>query len=156
MRAPIQLTSGIARLYGVYVPFSLYCPNFMCPSMWKREKWIIFMCLLEFECIKRLKAHSQAIPGLVIGDGNSTSVYNYSKYLTSSHDWNRATDCNNKPTRWKWGEKIAKEKYVRKATWNRKILKNKSKDRDSNFLVVFSSRKAWRAIERGEGMTHWC
>ena len=31
--------------------------------------------------------------------GNSTSVYNYSKYLTSSLDWNRATDWNNKPTR---------------------------------------------------------
>ena len=36
---------------------------------------------------------------LVIGDGNSTSVYIYSKYLTRSLDWNRATDCNNKPTK---------------------------------------------------------
>ena len=33
-------------------------------------------------------------------------------------------------------------------TWNSKILKNKSKNRDSNFLVVFSSSKALRAIER--------
>ena len=32
--------------------------------------------------------------------------------------------------------------------YNNKILKNKSKHRDSNFLVVFSSNKAWRAIER--------
>ena len=93
---------------------------------------------------------------LVIEDGNSTSVYNDSKYLTTSLDWNRATDCNNKPTRRKEREQIAIEKNIRKVTWNTKILKNKSKDRDSNFLVVFSSSKAWRAIERGEGMAHWC
>ena len=35
-----------------------------------------------------------------------------------------------------------------KVTWNSKILKNKSKDRDSNFLVMFFSSKAWRAIEK--------
>ena len=40
--------------------------------------------------------------------------------------------------------------------WNSKILKNKYKHRDSNFLVVFSFSKAQRAIERGEGTTHWC
>ena len=28
--------------------------------------------------------------------------------------------------------------------------------RDSNFLVLFSSSKSWRMIDRGEGMTHWC
>ena len=54
------LIAGIAWRYGVYVPFSPYCSNFMCPSMWKESD--IFMCLLEFECAKRLKAHSQAIP----------------------------------------------------------------------------------------------
>ena len=38
-----------------------------------------------------------------------------------------------------------------------KTLKHKSKDRGSNFLVVFSwKKKAQRAIERGEGMAHWC
>ena len=79
---------------------------------------------------------------VVIGDGNSISVYNYSKYLTSSLDWNRATDSNNKPSRRKQGENIAIRKNIRKATLNSKILKNKSKDRDSNFLVVFSSSKA--------------
>ena len=31
---------------------------------------------------------------------------------------------------------------IRKVTWNSKILKSKSKERDSNFLEVFSSRKA--------------
>ena len=30
------------------------------------------------------------------------------------------------------------EKNIRKVTWNSKILKNNSKDRDSNFLVMFS------------------
>ena len=39
-------------------------------------------------------------------------------------------------------ERITTEKNIRKATWNSKILKNKYKDRDSNFLVVFSSSKA--------------
>ena len=47
----------IAWLSGVYVPFSQYCPNVMCPSMWTRKK-----CVLEFDCTKRLKAHSQTIP----------------------------------------------------------------------------------------------
>ena len=39
---------------------------------------------------------------------------------------------------------MAIEKNKRKVTWNSKILKNKSKDtdRDSNFLVTFSSSKA--------------
>ena len=31
---------------------------------------------------------------------------------------------------------------TQKATWKRKSLKNKSNDRDSNFLVIFSSNKA--------------
>ena len=39
-------------------------------------------------------------------------------------------------------EKESDRKKIRKATWNSKILKNKSKDRDSNFLVVFSFSKA--------------
>ena len=40
------------------------------------------------------------------------------------------------------------QKNIWKATWKSKILKNKSKDRESNFLVVFSSTKTERAIER--------
>ena len=31
--------------------------------MWKSKNWDDFMCLFKFECAKRLKAHSQAIPG---------------------------------------------------------------------------------------------
>ena len=31
---------------------------------------------------------------------------------------------------------------IRKVTWNSKILKSKSKETDSNFLVVFSYSKA--------------
>ena len=46
------------------------------------------------------------------------------------------------------------EKNIRKATWNSKILKNKSKDRDSNFLVMFSSSKASRTIEKREEIAH--
>ena len=45
---------------------------------------------------------------------------------------------------------------IRKVTWNTKILKNMSKDSDSHFLVMFSSSKASRAIEKREGMAHWC
>ena len=41
-------------------------------------------------------------------------------------------------------------------TWNGKILKNKFEDRDSNFLVLFSSSIALRAIEKGEEMTQTC
>ena len=37
---------------------------------------------------------------------------------------------------------MATEKNIRKATWNSEILKNKSKERDSNFLQVFASSKA--------------
>ena len=48
---------------------------------------------------KQKKKWGHPLGWLVIGDSKSTSVYNYSKYLTSSLDWNRATDCNNKLTR---------------------------------------------------------
>ena len=68
-----------------------------------------------------------------------------SKILIYYPDWNRAIECNNKPTRRKQGEKIAIQKNIRKAAWNSKILKNKSKERDSDFLVEFSSSKAERA-----------
>ena len=33
------------------------------------------------------------------------------------------------------------EKNIGKVTWNSKILKNMSKDRDSNYLVMFISSK---------------
>ena len=48
------------------------------------------------------------------------------------------------------------EKYIRKVTWNSTILKNKSTDSNSNFLVMFSSSKASKAIEKREGIVHWC
>ena len=57
-----NLIAGIAQLAGVCVPFSWYWPKLMCPSMWKRKKKLILMCLLQFECAKRLKAHSWPIP----------------------------------------------------------------------------------------------
>ena len=82
------------------------------------------------------------ISWLVDGDGNSTSVYNYSKYLTSSLDWNKATDCNNKTNQMKVRSKDSNKKIIMKSTWNGKILKNMSKDRYSSLLVVFSSSKA--------------
>ena len=47
----------------------------------------------------QLKKWRHPISWLVIGDSNSTSVHSYSRYLTSSLDWNKAIDCNNKPTR---------------------------------------------------------
>ena len=37
-------------------------PQFYVPFYVKRKKMDNFMCLLEFECAKRLRAHSQAIP----------------------------------------------------------------------------------------------
>ena len=42
------------------------------------------------------------------------------------------------------------EKNIRKVSWNSEILKNKSKDSDSNFLVMFSASKASRAIDNSE------
>ena len=47
-----------------------YCLNFLCPSIWKRKQMDNFLCLLEFECAKKLKAHSQAIP---VGSDNGSS-----------------------------------------------------------------------------------
>ena len=38
-------------------------PQLYVPFYVKKRKLDNFMCLLEFECAKRLKAHSQAIPG---------------------------------------------------------------------------------------------
>ena len=37
-------------------------------------------------------------------------------------------------------------KKIKKVTWGRTNLRNKSKDRDSSFLEMFSSSKAYRAI----------
>ena len=45
-------------------------------------------------------------------------------------------------------ETIAIENDIRNSFWKSKNLKNKSKDRVDNFLVMFSSRKTDRAIER--------
>ena len=50
----------------------------------------------------------------------------YTTWLNSSLHWNKGTDYN-KPSRRQWGEKIAVEKNIRKATWNNKILENKFK-----------------------------
>ena len=66
----------IAWLSNVDVPFSLYCPHFMCPSMWKRQKLDNFMCLLEFECAKRLRALSQAISASLGDNGLITGIWN--------------------------------------------------------------------------------
>ena len=65
---------------------------------------------------RNTKKSGKPLSWLVIGNGNSTSVYNYSKhmYLTSSLDWNRATDCNNKHTN---------QKKVRRKDNNRKEYK---------------------------------
>ena len=53
------------------------------------------------------------------------------------------------------GEKIMIEKNIRKVTWS-KIVKNKSKDSDNNFLVMFFFSKALRTIEKREEIAHWC
>ena len=39
-------------------------PQFYVPFYVKKKKMDNFMCLLEFECAERLRAHSQAIPAL--------------------------------------------------------------------------------------------
>ena len=44
--------SEIARLSAVYVPFSLYCPKFMCPSMWKRSNWIDLCAFWNLNALK--------------------------------------------------------------------------------------------------------
>ena len=86
--------SGIAQLCDLYVPFSLYYYNFMCFYV-KKKKIDNFMCLLEFECAKRLKAHSRAIPAVfmkIIGhirhflinfvlNPNSSLLANYARKL---------------------------------------------------------------------------
>ena len=48
------------------------------------------------------------------------------------------TAITNKPEESKDSDK----KNIRKVTWNRKIFENKYKDRDSNFLVMFSSSRS--------------
>ena len=48
------------------------------------------------------------------------------------------TAITNKPEESKDSDK----KNIRKVTWNRKILENKYKDRDNNFLVMFSSSRS--------------
>ena len=46
---------------------------------------------------------------------------------------------------------IAIEKNVRKVTWNNKLLNNKSKDKDSNFLVIFPLERPQELLIKGKG-----
>ena len=57
--------------------------------MWKREKLDTFMCLLEFECAKRLRAHSQAIHGSEIK--NIIQNNNYMTSLANKYNWNKTS-----------------------------------------------------------------
>ena len=70
-------------------------------------------------------------------------------WFTSSLDRNRVTYYNNNPTRRKQGQKIAIEKNTNKLIWNIKFFKNKSKDMDSIFLVMFSSSNLKSYWEKG-------
>ena len=76
--------------------------------------------------------------------------------LNLFHNQSRPTYCNNKPTWRKQGDKKTLENNISKVAWNSKNLKNKPKERDSNFLVMFSPSKTQRAIEKGKGMAYWC
>ena len=44
--------TGIAQLCDLYVPFSLYYYNFMCPSMWKRKKMEILCAFWNLNALK--------------------------------------------------------------------------------------------------------
>ena len=72
-------------------------------SHYMNQWWLVYWCIYaslglnEFKRNTKKWGHPLRWP--VIEDGNSTAVYNHSRYLTSSLDWNRATDCNNKLTR---------------------------------------------------------
>ena len=103
------------------------------------------------------KKWGHPLSSLAIEDGNSTSVYNDSKYLTSTlTETEPHTAMTNKPEDIRRKDMIIIEKNIRKVTWNSKILKNKFKDSHSNFVSMFSSSKASRAIEKREGMAPWC
>ena len=78
--------------------------------------------------------------GVYIGDGNPTSVYNDPKYLTNSlTETETQTAITNQPDE---RRKDSNRIEYKESNLEYQILKNKSKDRDSNFLVVFSSSKA--------------
>ena len=62
--------------------FSPSCSPFMCPSKWKIKINDNFMCLLEFECAKRLKAHSQTIPEYILIITINTYVRNREKLFS--------------------------------------------------------------------------
>ena len=108
--------------------------------------------------MKHTKKWGHPLSWLVIGDGNSTSVYNDTKLQLPVVPWTEIephTAITNQPEESKEkGEKTAIENKIRKVTWNSKILKNKSNDSHRNFLVMFSSSKASRAIGK-KGMAHW-
>ena len=60
-------------------------------------------------------------------------------------EWNRATYCNNKPI-WENKRKDNDRTEYKKSNLKSKIFKSKSKDRDSNFLVIFSSSEAFMKV----------
>ena len=57
-----------------FISLQLYVPFYV-----KKKKIDNFMCLLEFECAKRLKAHSRAIPATWIG-----IEFNWKKWIDPS------------------------------------------------------------------------
>ena len=79
---------------------------------------------------------------------NLQVTVNFKKKITKkTHKktgWNRVPDNNNKPNRGKLGEE-------KKATLNSEILKNQSKIRDNNCLVVFSSSKPKELLVEEKG-----
>ena len=74
---------------------------------------------------KKHKKWGHPLSWLVIGDGNSTSVYNDPKYLASSlAETEPHTAITNQSEETK-EKKIVIEKNLRKAIWNSKILKER-------------------------------
>ena len=69
------------------ISFQFYVPLYV-----QIEKLDNFMCLLEFECIKRLTAHSQAIPASHRYHSHGRSFYRIVVRLGGDKSWGRISD----------------------------------------------------------------
>ena len=99
------------------------------------------LTLRKKELKKKNNKWGHPLSWLVIGDGNSTSVYNScNTQLVPWTEIESPTAITTQPEESK-EKKVAIENNRGKVTRNHNILK-KSKDRNSHFLVMFSSSKA--------------
>ena len=137
------LTSYIS-LFVVAITSYAASPKFRTASLhWSRKA----VQLGNNQFSEPLSTYQWLSARLALETANLLQFTQYSNYLTTSPTKTVVhTEITTQSEESK--ERIAIEEDISRATWKSTILKNKFKDRASNFLVVFSASKSQRAIKK--------